>query len=252
MEMEPGEGKAHEMKESPEQEVREGSEAQEGEYGKNAKKGKTKRTKATKDGAGCGCGPKAKGKCDGSCNGARKMDALTPQEYLSACELGIHTRSRPYIRARLDAAERLDLKCGKGAISQGEKCIEGPATQAKGPNALVQAGQAAKGVGRGALELVKWTSGYNIGKFITTGATAGQNEKGSGGSKFGSVLGSTLVLGPAAGLGAARRAGLFGSTDLQQHAKNEKKEKAWRRSVGYRDGGTYAKGFKVDFDQLAL
>lgn len=129
MEMEPGEGKAHEMKESTQQEVREGAEAKEGEYGKNAKKGKTKRIKATKDGEGCSCGTKAKGKCDGSCGNSRKMDALTPQEYLTACELGINRRSNSYIRARLDAAARLDLKCGAGAISEGEKCHKGNASK---------------------------------------------------------------------------------------------------------------------------
>lgn len=81
------------------------------------------------DGEGCGCGGrKGKASCDGSCG--KKMDrndALTSQEYLAACELGIQGRSRSYIRARLDAAERLDLKCGKGSISEGEKCHVGPA-----------------------------------------------------------------------------------------------------------------------------
>jgi len=79
------------------------------------------------DGEGCNCG-KRKAKCDGNCG--KKMDrndALTPQEYLTACELGIQKRSRTYIRARLDAAERLDLKCGNGAISEGEKCTKGTA-----------------------------------------------------------------------------------------------------------------------------
>ena len=77
----------------------------------------------------CGCMSKGrKGKCDGSCG--KKMDrndALTPQEYLAACELGIQGRSRSYIRARLDSAARLDLKCGNGAISEGEKCTKGTA-----------------------------------------------------------------------------------------------------------------------------
>ena len=58
----------------------------------------------------------------------KRSDSLTPQEYLTACELGIQDRSATYIRARLDAAEaRNDLKCGKGAISEGEKCTKGPA-----------------------------------------------------------------------------------------------------------------------------
>jgi hypothetical protein len=204
------------------------------------------------DGEGCNCG-KRKAKCDGSCG--KKMDrndALTPQEYLAACELGIQSRSRSYIRARLDAAERLDLKCGKGSISQGEKCHKGAATKAKGPSAAVQVGQGLKAVGKVGLETVKWTSGYNIGKTLATGITGGKNEKASGGSKAAAVLGSTLLSGVSGGLGAARRVGAFGLTDLQQHAKNEKKEKAWRKSVGYRDGGTYAKGFKVDYGQLGL
>jgi hypothetical protein len=94
-----------------------------------------KHTKPAKDGgvygkkpmdAECGCG--RKGKCDGNCGSMRKRsDSLTPLEYLDACELGIQDRSTAYIRARLDAAERLDLKCGKGSISEGEKCTKGAA-----------------------------------------------------------------------------------------------------------------------------
>jgi hypothetical protein len=141
-----------------------------------------------------------------------------------------------------DSADRFDLKCGKGAISKGEKCH-------KGPSAAVQAGQVAKNIGRGALETVKWTSGYNLGKLIATGMTGGKNQQGSGSSKVGAVAASTLLLGPQAGFGAARRVGAFGPTDLQQHAMNEKKEKKWRRSVGYRDG-VYAKGFTMDYSQL--
>jgi hypothetical protein len=79
----------------------------------------------------CGCKGKKGGKCDGNC-GSMKKDradsALTPHEYLNACDLGIQDRSRSYIRARLDAAERLDLKCGAGSISKGEKCSKGAAT----------------------------------------------------------------------------------------------------------------------------
>lgn len=83
--------------------------------------------------AECGCGKKKGRKCDGSCGSMRKRsDSLTPQEYLTACEMGIQDRSATYIRARLDTAEaRNDLKCGKGAISEGEKCTKGPATKVK-------------------------------------------------------------------------------------------------------------------------
>ena len=98
-----------------------------------------KHTKPAKDGgmygkkpmdAECACGKKSK--CDGNCSYMRKRrDSLTPIEYLDACELGIQDRSTAYIRSRLDSAERFDLKCGKGAISEGEKCTKGPATKVK-------------------------------------------------------------------------------------------------------------------------
>jgi hypothetical protein len=79
--------------------------------------------------AECGCKGKKGRKCDGNCGSMRKRsDSLTPQEYLTACEMGIQGRSATYIRARLDTAEaRNDLKCGKGAISKGEKCTKGQA-----------------------------------------------------------------------------------------------------------------------------
>lgn len=216
-------------------EVREGSE--DGDADDVPMKGKRRGKKKC---AACAAGKK-KGCCnekeveDGDCG--MKKDSLAPLEYLDACDLGIQSRSRTYIRARLDAESRLDLKCGKGAISQGEKCHKGAATKSKskGPSALVQTGQAAKSVGLGALEAAKWVSGYNIGKFITTGATGGKNEKGTSGQKVGATVGSFLIGGPVTAIGAARRAGAFGKTDLQQHAENEKREKKWRKSVGYAD-----------------
>jgi hypothetical protein len=60
------------------------------------------------------------------CHKCSKDDALTVQEYLDACDLGIQGRSRTYIRARLDTAqERADQKCGKSAIAKGKKCRKG-------------------------------------------------------------------------------------------------------------------------------
>lgn len=135
MKAEPGEGKLHEKGESPEEETREGAELDDAPRrgSKTNRKRSAKNansTKAPMDGD-CGCGGKKGASCDGNCGGyAKKMDrndALTPQEYLAACELSIQGRSRAYIRARLDAAERLDLKCGKGSISEGEKCHVGTA-----------------------------------------------------------------------------------------------------------------------------
>ena len=54
------------------------------------------------------CGKKMDKKGGKSCGCQHKNDALTPQEYLKACDMGIQGRSRIYIRARLDMAERLD------------------------------------------------------------------------------------------------------------------------------------------------
>lgn len=134
LEMEPGEGKAHEMSESSSEEVREGSEADEKQSSHSRKRSAkgSKNTKAPMDAEGGCCNEKkGKGKCPtcaagGACRGDA---ALTPHEYLAACELGIQDRSRTYIRARLDADQRLDLKCGKGSISEGEKCHVGAAAK---------------------------------------------------------------------------------------------------------------------------
>jgi hypothetical protein len=140
MEMEPGEGKAHESAESAAEETREGAEPDDAPKGKTNRKRSAKNAKATKApmDSDCGCGaPKGQDcACDSGCGNSyakKRSDALTPQEYLAACELGIQGRSRAYIRSRLDAAERLDLKCGNGSISEGEKCTKGTAQKAEKP-----------------------------------------------------------------------------------------------------------------------
>lgn len=140
LEKERGEGPAHEMKETPHEEIREGSEAQEGEYGKKSKRAR-KRTKAPMDGESCACSSKKgeKCSCDSSCG--KKMDALTPQEYLAACDLGIQDRSRSYIRTRLTVMDsltpaslalRFDKKCGGSAIPDNKTCRVGMAGSSSG------------------------------------------------------------------------------------------------------------------------
>lgn len=139
MEAEPGEGKAHEMKESPEEEVREGSESGAGTKPTKRKRSArgAKHTKAPMD-SDCGCGaPKGKKcSCDSGCGDyAKKMDsALTAQEYIAACDLGIQDRSRPYIRTRLTVMDsltpttvqiRTDKKCGASAIPDNKQCRVG-------------------------------------------------------------------------------------------------------------------------------
>lgn len=141
MEMEPGEGAAHEKGEPAEEEVREGTEASEKEtYSKKPSRKRSpkgaKRTKAPMDSEGCGCGGKKGATCDGNCGSGMKKgrsDALTPQEYLAACDLGIQGRSRHYIRARLDMAERMDKKCGASGIADNKKCNVGSSSVEKKP-----------------------------------------------------------------------------------------------------------------------
>ena len=172
---------------------------------------------------GCGC-DKKKNKFDKK----TKCDSLTP--------------------ARI----RADLKCGKGAISKGEKCTKGQSSAVKNRygEGLKQRGTGglgsrygggpggtAKAVGLGALETVKWTSGYNIGKTIAGGKNAKSK---SGLEKAAGITGSTLALGAGAGLGAARRYGVLGETDLEANKRYFK-----------RGDSVYAKGFKLDGKALS-
>jgi hypothetical protein len=106
---------AEEKSESPMMEKGEGP-----EYG-DAPHGKKPCAKCAKKG-------KKKGSC--SCDKGGKMDAaLTPMEYLDACDLGIQDRSKSYIRARLDATATAGkgqgTKCGNGYIGRGKKCRSG-------------------------------------------------------------------------------------------------------------------------------
>ena len=132
----------------------------------------------------CGCKGKKGAKCDGSCGGAmrkRADSALTPHEYLNACDLGIQDRSRSYIRARLDAAERLDLKCGKGAISKGEKCTKGAATAVEKPLPSIR---------EGARVGAKYGSRINAALGAAQGAIGGGMIAGPGGALGGAVIGA--------------------------------------------------------------
>lgn len=214
LEMEPGEGKAHEMSETPEEEVREGAEPDDMPNSRKRSAKNAKRTKAPMDGD-CGCGAQKgeKCSCDGGCGSgyAKKdrNDALTPQEYLAACDLGIQGRSRAYIRSRLDTAMNLtpstvrnDLKCGKGSISKGEKCHVGPATEAQ--NRVVnQAGIRAKDKYSFKKQQKAWgkrgAAAFGVGGAIL-GASHGMQKGGVKGAVAGAVLGG--LAGAAAGKAA--------------------------------------------------
>jgi hypothetical protein len=70
------------------------------------------------------CAKKGKKKGSCGCDKGGKMDAaLTPMEYLDACELGIQNRSRAYVRGVLGVRE--DKKCGASGIAEGKKCNKG-------------------------------------------------------------------------------------------------------------------------------
>ena len=158
--------------------------------------------------AECGCKGKKGAKCDGNCGSMRKRsDSLTPLEYLDACELGIQDRSTVYIRARLDAAERLDLKCGKGSISEGEKCTKGPATKAD-PNAAYSVkGQAKAGAKSGAIKgaLMGAAGGFIAGAL--TGKPGAGLAQAAAGAGAGALYGATAGAARGAGTAIGNRAG---------------------------------------------
>lgn len=131
----------------------------------------------------CSCDKKGKrkGKCaacmskDSEMPYSKRGDALTSQEYLTACDLGIADRPRTYIRARLDtmtslspSALRADKKCGASAIPDSKQCRIGSGgasgSQSRGGrlrNNLETAGMAT-GVGLAAGGL--FNAGRQLGK----------------------------------------------------------------------------------------
>lgn len=242
MEPEAGETKAHEMGESSEGETREGTEAEEQEPALKAKHSRkrsaknAKNTKAPLD-SDCGCsgkGTKAEESCDGSCGSyAKKMDrndALTPQEYLKACELGIQGRSRAYIRARLDSAARLDLKCGEGSISEGEKCTKGTAQKVQSNKVSlgqrVKAGASLLAIGAG-----------TVGQAAFTGAAFGAGLSGN-------AKAAGRYTQAAAGFGALKGAGLAG-VGAKKAAREELAGAASGALVGSLLSGDLEKGARA-------
>lgn len=250
LEMEPGEGKAHESAESVAEETREGSEPDDAPKASRKRSAKNaKNTKAPMDGD-CSCGGrKGKASCDGGCGGyAKKMDrndALTPQEYLAACELGIQGRSRPYIRARLDATERLDLKCGNGSISEGEKCTKGSASRPQGTGN--------KAIGRNTLKRAAGNTAIVIGT-VGNLATAYGAVKGMGTLNSGDLskaIQRQAAFSALAGAGYRLKAG--GTTNKQEKKQLQASGNALLTSAtiggvaGHSLGGGYTKGLTFSF-----
>lgn len=233
-----------------------------------------KNTKAPMDAEGsCSCGKKGKacscGKAmkDAGCGMKKRNDALTAPEYLAACELGIQDRSRTYIRARLDTAHRFDLKCGKGAISQGEKCTKGPAQKVsqkrpvsgrRAAEQLIRTGKVAKGWQVRELnwgERFGWDLSNNFGQAVKnsaktgaliggiTGAAAGGLPGAAGGALAGGAVGSAFGA-VGAPLGAA-----ISATSGYKVSTLERKPRAGKKR---RSDSAFAAGFTVDLDQLTI
>ena len=246
-----------------------------------------KNTKAPMDGgmygkkpmdAECGCKGKKGAKCDGNCGGAMRKRgdaALTPHEYLGACDLGIQDRSRSYIRARLDAAERLDLKCGKGAISKGEKCTKGAATAVeKQPISIRKGVKAGAQIGGGLGAAQGAIGGAMLGG--PKGALAGAAIGALGGALQGAVIGGGVQVARKAGAayGRNRERNKAVQTEIkQQWDKTWKKEReaAYKtkntativavenkqareidKIMNKRRDSPYASGFPLDSAALAI
>lgn len=107
-----------------------------------------------------GCGGKCSGKkrCD-KCKSSSRLtrgDALTPLEYLSACELGIQRNDSNYVRGYLRTRQiREDKKCGKSGIADNKKCNKGGGTIGAGTASIVGKVAFAAGAGVGAVALAR-------------------------------------------------------------------------------------------------
>ena len=211
--------------------------------------------------AECGCegkGRKGKASCDGNCGGyGKKMDrndALSPQEYLAACDLGIQHRSRAYIRARLDAAERLDLKCGGGSISEGEKCTKGAAQKVQ-----PKAGQRKGLTGKQLLAVGLAVGGGYLAVKSGKAALKDINEIGSGvkglmerKAKLKAIRAQNKKMGlEGEGENAFTRFLDRTAPDKRRQTLNRAFRKPSAKRPPRRDS-VYASGFTTDLDQLAV
>ena len=148
-----------------------------------ADKGDGYKNKMDKEGKACSC--------------KHKNDSLTPQEYIAACEMGIQDRSRVYIRARLDAAERMDKtgtgkKCGNSYIPAQANCTAGSGGSApakKKPSD--KSGQRLRDLQGYGMEKVRARGEFYTNK---TGTTKGLGNKLKRGAEFAATLGATAKM----------------------------------------------------------
>jgi hypothetical protein len=153
-----GESPEHEAGEGPDEEVREGAEDMPPmSKGRRGRRGR----KAVKDGScsACAAGKPCSGKKDGDTsagpgelyNPGRKNprmnnDALSPQEYLDACDLGIQNESKAYIRARLDTEDAI-REDFRSRSSSGQSQNNGSTVRKVATGAAIAGGVAALAIG---------------------------------------------------------------------------------------------------------
>lgn len=158
------------------------------------------------------CAKKGKKKGSCGCDSKPKMDgALSPQEYLDACDLGIQDRSKSYIRTRLDvmatAGKGQGTKCGNSYIGKGKKCKSGAgglaSTTSTGGN-KAKVGKALSVAGRVG-QAVSWGVGVNK---AMKGDLRGLNRSAAAAGGFGALQGAGNVIeGKATGNNKLRNTG---------------------------------------------
>ena len=210
------EGEADEKKGKKPPFMKKGKKDTEIEKGGTANEGVTKANRSTMaslDDENNDSGSKKMDKKGKDCGCDHKNDALTPQEYLAACEGGFQDQSRVYIRARLDAVKREDRtgtgkKCGNSYIPRQATCnVTGGGGTRKAPSSS------------GSGPRLKDLQGYGAGKQAarqrfanTPGSTKGFGNKVKATAELAANTGSALSV-----LGAAKsfRQGQYGKSAQQ-------------------------------------
>lgn len=105
------------------------------------------------------------------CGCKHKNDALTPQEYLAACEGGYQDRSRTYIRARLDAGAGTGKKCGNSHIPKQATCSKGAGGEKKKESLGTKFKRGAEAAATAGAIANMAKSGYQLSKGNIGGAT---------------------------------------------------------------------------------
>ena len=186
-----------------------------------------------------------KKKCDGLTPAAIKQDACWKNYAQRGTKLNGGKRVPncvPRGRKKQDTeGGRADLKCGRGAISKGEKCTKGAATQAKKGGLGSRFGGGIGG-SHNRPRLLETAGGpaTNLGKQYGLQVQLENRSKPSEENQARKAAG-TIAMGALGWCPAMRRYGAFGETDLEA-------DKRFRR----RGDSMYAEGFKFDGKALHM